>query len=248
MFNLVSSWQKSFALLGSFQSTGGSMNKFIATFVIIIFSISSFAEGLVNRQRRLSIHHLEMSPSGTKVLDKFEKLDDLFEIYRFDQITQKNPLQLYEIQETNTGLELRLNSELLASSSVYLSWVLAIAISALEKHFIEQKYQVKLPRFIEFSYWTHSVAMKHWQELSYPNEHDYANHPDARIAEVALRLRASTTELSRFHKISQKSFLEKIKIRHLALGYDNVNIDFFISNNTGKKKKAAEELKQLLKY
>lgn len=182
------------------------------------------------------------------VLNQFDSLDQLFKIYRYDAISSKNPLQLYEILDTNQGLELRLNSELLASSSIYLSWVLAIAITALDKYRIEKNYQVKLPRFIEFSYWTHSIAMRHWQELAYPNEHDYANHPDDHIAEVARKLRASTTELSRFHKVSRKSFLDKIKNRHLALGYDNITIDQFIEKNSGNTKRAAQDLKNRMKY
>ncbi|MEC9282805.1 MAG: hypothetical protein VX642_08835 [Bdellovibrionota bacterium] len=224
------------------------MKSFITTLVILICCFSVFADSLPNRQRRLSIHHLESSPSGTMVLNQFDSLDQLFKIYRYDAISSKNPLQLYEILDTNQGLELRLNSELLASSSVYLSWVLAIAITALDKYRIEKNYQVKLPRFIEFSYWTHSIAMRHWQELAYPNEHDYANHPDDHIAEVARKLRASTTELSRFHKVSRKSFLDKIKTRHLALGYDNITIDQFIEKNSGNTKRAAQDLKNRMKY
>lgn len=227
---------------------GGFMKKFFTTLVLLFTSLSVSADSLPNRQRRLSIHHLEKSPSGTKVLNQFSNIDELYDIYRFDAISSNNPLQLYQILEGKTGLELRLNAELLASSSVYLSWVLAVAITALEKHIIEQKYQVKLPRFIELSYWTHSVAMKHWQELGYPNEHDYANHPDDHIAEVARKLRASTTELSRFHKVSKASFLEKIKTRHLALGYPNINIDAYIAKQSGNKKRAAKELKTHFRY
>jgi hypothetical protein len=151
---------------------------------------------------------------------------------------------LAEYIDTAEGKKLNLNAQLLASSSTYMSWALADGISKFRVAQIEEKHQVKLPLFIETTQWAMYLAMKHWDELGQPNDHDYANHPDRHIADVALRLQASTTELSRFFNASKDAFLKRVTRRHISLGYPNVGIKEFIGSSSAspRQKEAAREL------
>ena len=225
------------------------MRIFAGLLLGLVISIQCLSDSLPNRQRRLSVHFLEKTPTGVYLLEQVGSKDFLFSIYIFDEIRNQNSLMLAEYISTEEGEKLNVNAELLASSSTYMSWALADGISKYRVAMIEKKYNVKLPLFIESTQWAMYLAMKHWDELGQPNDHDYANHPDRHIADVALKLQASTTELSRFFNASKDSFLKRAARRHISLGYPNISIKDYIGSSTSspQQKDAARELYGLIR-
>lgn len=224
------------------------MKHFLISLIVFATGSLVLADSLPNRQRRMSIYHLSKSQVGQELIQSLGSEEILHEVLRFDAIEGRNQLKLFQTQQTDEGYQLVINAEILASSYIYMSWVLSQAIAEYRLHQIEMKYGVELPRFIEFTQWSMNFGRKYWRELRYPNQYDLATDPNPDFSEVALRLRASTTELTRFYRSNFEGFLSKAKTRHIALAYPDIHIaDYIKSKPEGPHKRAAIELEQRIK-
>lgn len=205
------------------------------------------ADSLVNRMRRMSIHHLNQTQSGKDLISKIPKTVDLHGILIFEDIRGLNSKRISQMLSKRDGEKLNINANFLAASPLYMSWLLAYSIGHYRIAQIEQEHEVQLPFFIESSQWMMYWAMKHWKDWRYPNSHDYTKHPEDHIAKFAKLLMASSTKFTRAYRNSNSAFFSEVKSRHLSLGYGNNSIDDFIQNSKNTNAiAAAKQLKWLI--
>lgn len=134
---------------------------------------------------------------------------------------------------TTNGLGLRFHSHLRPSWPKYRSWVFVQGLVLFESYTVFHQQGLKrLPAkmVVETDRIAWLKAMQHWDELGAPEDADFAKDPRyTGDANLAIRLKASVSELYELWKGDFDGFIARIDQRRRDLGYEAQTLEEYLA-------------------